>query len=257
MTDTLHHPFAAYPMVAEADATGRVAAVYADAANRLPFVPSLLKSLAVCPPYLVLAWQQIRPMLADPGFDAAATSVAEAARSGSPPDVSAAAARVLAPFGAPLARMLLLACGLHAALRDMVSADPAATDAPPTPDTPIPQGAPSQFDTDNPADLAVYGRIRASLDTPMINTVWRRLAAEGQLRATWPVLEQAAGRTRAIATRVQAEAYDTAVGLPWSSVAGPAALERAGVPDAAAGMRAILQAYITTLPRALALVADL
>jgi hypothetical protein len=48
----------AYPMIEEDEATGRVAAVYADVLARAPLVPSLLKSLGVCPPYLVLAWEQ-------------------------------------------------------------------------------------------------------------------------------------------------------------------------------------------------------
>ena len=57
--------FAIYPMVEEAEATGVVAGVYAELLSRMrmPFVPSLFKSLAVCPPYLVLAYEQCEGVL--------------------------------------------------------------------------------------------------------------------------------------------------------------------------------------------------
>jgi len=58
MGSNLDDGFAIYPMVEEAEATGVVAAVYAELLRRMPFVPSLFKSLAVCPPYLVLAYEQ-------------------------------------------------------------------------------------------------------------------------------------------------------------------------------------------------------
>ncbi len=47
--------FADYPMVDEDQATGRVAGVYAQLLDGMPFVPSLFESLALCPGYLVLA----------------------------------------------------------------------------------------------------------------------------------------------------------------------------------------------------------
>lgn len=42
----------------------------------------------------------------------------------------------------------------------------------------------------------------------------------------------------------------------WRTVANPQALERAGVADAAPGMTAILDVYVTTIPRVLTLVAS-
>ena len=52
--------FVPYPMIEEDEATGRVAAVYTRVLEHSAFVPSFLKSLALCPPYLVLAWEQWR-----------------------------------------------------------------------------------------------------------------------------------------------------------------------------------------------------
>lgn len=150
--------------------------------------------------------------------------------------------------------MLLLACGLHAALDGTVTG-PAATAQPPGgPAGPLPSGAPSQFDA---ADLAVYGRIRAALHTPILNTIWRRLAADGLLADAWPALEPATVTTHRAAARLQVTAYEAAVGLPWTPVASPAALDGSGVGDAAPGMAIVLDAYVKTLPRVLALVADL
>lgn len=257
MTDPmerLKHPFAAYPMVEEAQATGRVAAVYADAANQLSFVPSLLKTLAVCPPYLVLAWEQAKPMLDQRAFAEAAEAVIAAARTGAPPAVGADAAEILREFAGPLARMVLLGCGLHAALSGAVSGQAAVGDAPPSPGSPLPDAAPSPFEN---TDLESYGRVRAALDTPIVNTVWRKLSVSGKLANSWPTIEEAARRTRPHATDLQGAAYDIAMRLPWSPVASGAALRGVDMEDAAAGMTAILDAYIKTLPRALVLVADL
>jgi len=53
-----------------------VAGVYAALLDRMPFVPSLFKSLAVCPGYLVLAAEQAIPALADPAFGALAERLA-------------------------------------------------------------------------------------------------------------------------------------------------------------------------------------
>lgn len=64
MTTDLTHRLAIYPMVEEADAVGVVAAVYGRILSRMPLVPSLFKSFAVCPAYLVLEWRQ-----ADAVFD--------------------------------------------------------------------------------------------------------------------------------------------------------------------------------------------
>jgi hypothetical protein len=64
--------FVGYPMVEEAEATGVVAGVYAGLLESMPFVPSLFKSLALCPGYLVLAHEQVVPVLPDPSFGCAA-----------------------------------------------------------------------------------------------------------------------------------------------------------------------------------------
>lgn len=58
MATDLSDGFAIYPMVEEREATGVVAGVYAELLTRMPFVPSLFKSFALCPQYLVLAYAQ-------------------------------------------------------------------------------------------------------------------------------------------------------------------------------------------------------
>lgn len=58
MGSNLSDGFAIYPMVDEGEATGVVAGVYAALLTRMPFVPSLFKSFALCPHYLVLAYEQ-------------------------------------------------------------------------------------------------------------------------------------------------------------------------------------------------------
>lgn len=90
-----------------------------------------------------------------------------------------------------------------------------------------------------------------------MNTLWRRLAAEGHLAQAWPTLEGHTAATRTRADAVQDLAYRTATQLRWPVVAGPAALDSAAIADAAPGIRTMLDVYIKTLPRVLVLIADL
>ena len=71
---------ASYPMVEEADATGVVATVYADLLEDMPFVPSLFKSLALSPGYLVLAHEQAVPVLPTDEFGSAAERLTASVR---------------------------------------------------------------------------------------------------------------------------------------------------------------------------------
>lgn len=245
--------FIPYPMVEEDEATGRVAAVYARALEHSPFVPSLLKSLAVCPPYLVVAWEQAEATLTTPGFaDAAnrlAASVGDAANPPSDPDDC----ELLRGFIDPLGQMLLLSCGLLAALRGEISGDRStAGEAPPAAKERLRRSVSSASQLDA---APVFGRIRAALETPIINSVWRRLAEEGRLEGAWEQLEPQADRARPRADRLQEEAMAAARRSSLGRVADREALRRAGVEDAAPGMATILDAYTMTLPRVLVLVA--
>jgi hypothetical protein len=91
-----------------------------------------------------------------------------------------------------------------------------------------------------------------------VNSVWRVAAARDVLADAWthfgPLAHDAAFQHRA--RDVLDDADRAAAGLGWPVVATPAALEEHGLADAAAGVRAILDAYRTTLPRVLALVAS-
>src|SRR5918992_2669481 len=85
MASDLRSSFAIYPMVEESEATGIVAGVYAEILDGMPFVPSIFKSLAVCPPYLALAWQQAAPVLGKPEYGAAAGRLVDSVRDAARP----------------------------------------------------------------------------------------------------------------------------------------------------------------------------
>lgn len=243
-------PYAVYPMVEEGDASGRVAAVYADALRRLPFIPSFLKSVAVCPPYLVLAWEQASSVVDARAFSEAKTTLMTAARGTGPaPRVSERATDVLRTVADPTAQMILLAFGLDAALSGDLVGAPATgrlgTDA--TPDLSAHRPA--------PLDPTTFARVRAAMDTPIVNTVWRNLSSAGEFDSSWPELERVLLEARDASVMLQDVAHQLTMRLPWKRVASPAALEAAGIGDALPGMRSVLQAYMKTLPRLLALVA--
>jgi len=253
MGSNLDDGFAIYPMVEEAEATGVVAGVYAELLQRMPFVPSLFKSLAVCPPYLVLAYEQCESVLDSDALTQRADHLGASVRNTVTPPAQPEVRAALARFVGPLSRMLLLSGGLLLALRGELDA-PAAPGRVPPAQTARPDGpAPSQWDAAAPE---LYGQIRAALDTPLINSIWRQLAAEGQLGVAWSVLAPQVVGSRPAADALQRAALDAARALPWSLAAGPAALSAAGVPDAVPGLAAILDAYVKTLPRVLALTAS-
>jgi hypothetical protein len=245
--------FVGYPMVEEADATGVVAAVYARLLDGMPFVPSLFKSLALCPGYLVLAYEQAAPVLAHPSFGSTAqqliTSVHEAA--GPPADAEVRGA--LAEFAGPLSRMLLLAAGMRLALDGELDVPPAPGSTPaPRPVEPR-SHVPATEDAPSPR---LYGEIRTALETPLVNSIWRSLAGRGLLDAAWAQLGPQVSASRPTAENLRERAVEAARRLPWQVAATPASLERAGIADAHPGMAAVLDAYLTTLPRVLVLVAS-
>lgn len=254
-TDAERPTPAAYPMVDEDDATGRVAGVYGAILDRFPMVPSLFKSLAVCPGYLELAWAQTDAALDLEAFTSAAGRLADEAAEEVPPPQDAAIREVVGRFVGPLARMLLVTAGLRAALDGTVTGA-AATPAELThagevaPDLRVP--------STGEMDPGLVGRIRRDLGTPIVNSVWRVAAAEGLLSAGWDhfgalIAEDTfASRAR----RVADDAVASAAAIAWPVVASPAALERAQVADAAAGAAAILDGYLATLPTVLTLVAS-
>ncbi|MGY1708564.1 hypothetical protein ACI8AC_03550 [Geodermatophilus sp. SYSU D00758] len=245
--------FVAYPMVEEGEATGVVAGVYARLLESMPFVPSLFKSLALCPGYLVLAAEQATAVLPDPSFAEAAGDLVSSARDAARPPVDAEVREALSGFTGPLGRMLLLAAGLRLALDGDLDVPPAPGRAPRA--RPVEPRDPAPSPADAPA-AALYGDIRAALDTPVVNSVWRSLAGRGLLEAAWDVLGPQAGATRPAADRLQERALARARQVPWQVAAGPAALTASGLDDARPGIAAVLDAYVTTLPRVLVLVAS-
>lgn len=249
----MYASFIPYPMVEEEEAAGRVAAVYARALEHSPFVPSLLKSLAACPPYLVTAWEQAEAALAAPDFSETADRLAASVRDAASPPSDPDDCELLRRFLDPLGRMLLLSCGLLAALRGEITGVRSADGgAPPS----VGEGLRRSVSSASELEAAsVFARIRATLHTPIINTVWRRLAEEGRLEAVWDQIEPQAHRTRPRADRLQEQAMEAARQWPWGPVADRDTLRRDEIEDAAPGTEAILDAYTRTLPRVLTVVA--
>lgn len=245
--------FVDYPMVEEAAATGVVAGVYADLQESMPFVPSLLKSLALFPRYLVLATEQAGAVLPDPAFAAAAGDLVSAVRGAATPPPGDDVRDALSGFAGPLSRMLLLAAGLRLALDGELDAPPAPGHVPTT--RPVEPKGPAASPEGRPTS-SLYGEIRAALDTPIVNNVWISLAGQGLLEPAWEVLGPQAGPTRPAADRLQRQAIDRARRLPWHLAASPAALVRDGLADARPGVATVLDAYLATLPRVLVLVAS-
>ena len=245
--------FVGYPMVEEAEATGAVAGVYAGLLEAMPFVPSLFKSLALCPGYLVLAYEQATCVLSEPAFGSAAERLVSSVRDSAAPPDDPEVRNALAGFAGPLSRMLLLAAGLRLALDGGLRLPPAPGQAPePRPVQPR-SPAPSPQDAAAPA---LYGQIRAALDTPIVNSIWRSLAGRGLLEQAWTAVGAQVADTRPAADVLRRTASEAARQLPWGVGATPAALEHAGVGDARPGMITVLDAYLATLPRVLVLVAS-
>ncbi|MDT0277998.1 hypothetical protein [Blastococcus goldschmidtiae] len=245
--------FVGYPMVEEADATGVVAGVYARLLEDMPFVPSLFKSLALCPGYLVLAHEQAVPVLADDSFGSAAQQLVTSVRDIATPPVDAEVRGALAEFTGPLSRMLLLAAGLRLTLDGELDLPPAPGRSPAP--GPVEPESPAPSPQDAPAPR-FYGEIRAALATPIINSIWRSLADRGLLDAAWTALRPQIPATLPAADELRERATQAARHLPWQVAATPAAMEGAGVSDARPGMASVLDAYVTTLPRVLVLVAS-
>ena len=97
---------------------------------------------------------------------------------------------------------------------DGASADPAA----PEPVEATPQRpAPSQWQAD--AD-ELFGRIRAALRTPIVNSIWRAVAGQGQLERAWAHLEPQVPAALEAADALQQAAFDAAREQHWPVVAG-------------------------------------
>lgn len=249
----LRDEFAIYPMVEEAEATGAVAGVYVQLLDGMPFVPSLFKSLALCPGYLVLACEQAAAVLGEETFESLAQQLSVSVQEAATPPGQEQVRQALAGFVGPLGRMLLLSAGLLLAVEGELDLPPAPGRAPEArpvrPRSPVP----SQWDAPAPQ---LYGQIRAALRTPVVNSIWRALAGDGQLEAAWATLGPQVEGTSAAAEGLLRQALQDARAVPWHVGATPAALQAAGVLDARPGVASILDAYLKTLARILPLVAS-
>ncbi len=250
MASNLSDGFAIYPMVEESEATGTVAGVYAALLTRMPFVPSLFKSFALCPQYLVLAYEQVAGVLDGDELKQSGEQLGASVRDVVRPPEQERVRQTLAAFVGPLGRMLLLSSGLLLALDGQLHVSPASGQAPPVQPVQPDQPAPSQWEAPAPV---MYGAIRAALDTAVINAIWRQLAAAGQLEQAWATLGPQVQASRPAADDLQRRAIEVARSLPWTVIADRTALDRSRIADAAPGLSSVLDAYTKTLPRLLVL----
>lgn len=241
-------------MVEEDDASGRVAAVYAAVLEQAPFVPSLLKSLALCPPYLVLAWRQAAPVLSSAELPQAVQRLVREVEDAATPPQEPGARDLLGSFAEPIGRMLLLSCGLRAALKgELGDLPPAMPEVLAQPRVSLDRPVPSLGEL--PEHAKAFGRIRAALGTPIVNSIWRQAAADGWLETIWDHLEPQAAPSRLRADDLLRTASAGIGGLPWDVAADSASLRAADIADAAPGVIVVLDAYASTLARVLTLVA--
>ena len=246
---------ASYPMVDEDEATGRVAGVYADILSTFPMVPSLFKSFAVSPTYLELAWDQSRRVLGDDDFAARTRRVVDEAADVVPPHPDSDVRALLGRFVGALGKMLLLTSGLRLALDGVLDATPAAPmdELEQEPDLRVALDVPPTSAM-RPADV---GMVRSALATPIVNSIWRVAADRGLLAEAWRELSAHLASPDFVerSDQVRRGALRSAREIGWDVVASRQALANAGLPDGAAGIDAILDAYLMTLPRVLTLVA--
>lgn len=238
-----------YPEVTEEAATGRVAAVYAAARRRHPVVPALLRSLAVIPGYLGVAWDQAEDPLDSPQFAETARALAQGVADVVEPPPGPAR-EVLGRFAS--GRMLLLASGLLGALDGHIVGGPATAA-----DLAVPAGGEPVTAPDPPAgSVPLLEEIRSALRTPIVNSLWLVAAREDVLEDSWRVLAPQVREAAARAELLQEEAVSAARSFPWPRVASPEALRRSGLSESIPAVRTVLDAYWRTLARVLVLVAS-
>ena len=174
-----------FPLRHEDEATGLVAAVFADIRRRMAFTPAIFKALAADPPALERAWVHARAIVDDPRFDASTSRLEAAARApgrGSTRAISEA----VAPFAAELPGMLLIVSSLGLALDGRVPLYPppplgvAAGAAPPEPTVP-----------ESRVEHPLYAEIRSLYGTAHVPSLYRSLAALDLLDEAWPVAADA------------------------------------------------------------------
>jgi len=255
------------PAIAEADATGELAALYDDIRKTLnvPFVNLVWRHLATLPGALPWTWATVRPLYALPAFDQAADSLARVPvrDAGIEPCLPEALQLVgvggtecravgalLADYGHANARALLALLAAQACLADP---DGKARPVPPQPPPAAADQMPAHarvpgaalalpgLDTLSPALLGViqalnsYGRIA---DTAIVGSLYRHLAHwPGFLALACATLArpQRDGVLAAQVRRTLADAQEAARYLP---VAAPAPLPAAARTAAAASIDA-------------------
>ncbi len=192
----------------EEEATGLVAAIFADVRRRMPFVPALFKALAVDPSVLEIAWLQARELYDDPRTEHVAAALLEVAGEArlsyrAPEPVRMA----VAPFVGELPAMLLIVTSLRLALDlELPRRQRPAAPIPPASSSPEPVVPESR------EEHPLFGQIRATYGTAYVPSMYRSLAALGVLEDPWqaigPFLASPAGAE--LAGKVSASAEEAA-----------------------------------------------
>jgi hypothetical protein len=164
----------------EHEATGDVAAIFADIRKRMSFTPAIFKALAADPPTLERAWAHARPLVDDEAFGDAAGRLRTAATRAGSVKPSAEVEAAVAPFARELPGMLLIVSSLGLTLDGRIPVSAIAplalreTAAAPEPVVP-------EYHGDHP----VYDAVRDAYGTAHVPTLYRSLAAQGLLEEAW------------------------------------------------------------------------
>ena len=205
-------PTSALPLRHEDEATGLVAAIFADVRRRMSFVPALFKALAVDPDALEQAWLQARALYDDPrSKPAAATLLEVAAGARLPYRAPSPVRRAVTPFVRELPSMLLIVTSLRLAVDGDLPRRPR-----PSKSIPPAVSAPEPVVPESREEHPLFEEIRATYGTTYVPSMFRSLSAQGLLEDPWgaigPFLASPAGV--GLARKVAAAAEEAARGFP-------------------------------------------
>lgn len=258
--------------IEEADATGEVAAFYADfrATLRASFVPTVFRSLARHPAWLLPAWRALGPNLATAAAEEGAAALRRACADrldaivapGAPPRLEGAAGEEIRAVLETFAYVIPKAWLAVTALREALEGRP-LPGAAPADRTALPRGVPARMPAipllpeapDDPRVRAIFEAARERMGRPAVPSLYRTLGRwPAYLAAVWErVIEPGplAGYRAAVPGLI-GEAARAAHALPHPlALAGPAS-------DGVAGILAVYQRNMPeTLLQILRLLGDL
>lgn len=242
------------PMVAEWEASGRVAAVFADIRRAFPYVPLVYRALAIQPGGLAVVWSHVRQVLHDPGLVGAARHLEQADPTTTPllalPLVHLTQPRqdalraIFSHFAQTLPAQLLAVTSVGLALAGDATGGPVPPTVPPL-TGPYPPPSVDLVEPDEAAEPVRhrFRQVRALLGLPYIEAPWRVLASDPVLLETvWLGVTRHLARDafhdheRHLAETVRRLAAE----LTPSHVASPEALAAVGCEEALPALRRLV-----------------